>query len=63
VVVLAERGREVGLGDAAKGVIGKRRLVAVRVGDAGEVVFRVVTVVGDVAGRVGDVGQAVGVVT
>jgi hypothetical protein len=33
LVVFAERGREIGLGHAAKGVIGERRLVAVRVGD------------------------------
>jgi hypothetical protein len=31
VVVLAERRREIGLRDAAKGVIGERRLVAARV--------------------------------
>ncbi len=34
VVILAERRREIGLRDAAKGVIGERRLVAARVGDA-----------------------------
>jgi hypothetical protein len=33
LVELAERGREIGLRDAAKGVRGERRLVAVRVGD------------------------------
>lgn len=34
--------REIGLRDAAKSVIGERRLVAVCVGDAGEVAFGVV---------------------
>jgi hypothetical protein len=55
LVVFAERGREIGLCDAAKGVISERRLVAARVGDAGEVAFGVVGVVRDMARRVGDV--------
>jgi hypothetical protein len=55
LVIFAERGREIGLRDAAKGVIGERRLVAVRVGDTCQVVFGVVGVVRDMARRVGDV--------
>ena len=62
VVILAERRREIGLRDAAKGVIGERRPVAVRVGDAGQVVFRVVGIVRDMARRVCDAGQPVGIV-
>jgi hypothetical protein len=34
LVVLAERGWQIGLRHAAKGVIGERRLVAVRVGES-----------------------------
>jgi hypothetical protein len=34
LVVLAERGGEIGLRDAAEGVVGEGRLVAARVGDA-----------------------------
>ena len=62
LVVLAERGRKIGLRHAAEGVIGERRLVAVGVGDAGEVVFGIVGVVRDMARRVGDAGQPVGIV-
>jgi len=56
--------RERRLGDPAKSVIRKRGAVVVRVLDAGQVVFRVVHVRGDVAGsgRIGDSGQPVRVV-
>lgn len=45
---------EIRLRHAAKGVIGERRLVAIRVGDAGEVVLGVIGVVRDVARRIRD---------
>jgi hypothetical protein len=48
------------LRDAAEGVVGEICGVAICVGDAQQIIFRVVAVGGDVAGGVGDGGQAVG---
>jgi hypothetical protein len=44
------------LRDAAEGVVGEICGVAVCVGDAQQIIFRVVAVGGDVAGGVGDSG-------
>jgi len=55
-VGFVEARRERGLSDAAKGIVGEICCVAVRVGDAQQIVFRVVAIGGDVTRRVGDRG-------
>ena len=57
---LTERRWEIRIRYAAKGVIGERSRVAVRILDAGEVVLGVIPIVGDVARRIGDASQPVG---
>jgi hypothetical protein len=61
-VALAQRGREGGLRDPAKSVVGELRGVPGGIGNAEQVVLRVIGVAGDVARGIRDGDQPVSIV-